>query len=220
MSCQARRPPLLDILFFGVVTAVCFAPPEPAGGAMTRTVIVGDSLTADADVGSPNRLWWEKLSRSRHLLPHVLARGCQTAGPATLPCFGVRTPGAAATYSTAIHDLQPDAIIIELGTNDHGLATPLYDFLVAYTQLLNAYPWNMTVCIIPPPTVGEEVPNAVNLALDDYRAEIRQMCASGIIVETQQPMSIAEHPGYYRDGLHLTPAGHAALWRTVERALP
>jgi lysophospholipase L1-like esterase len=219
MRCQARRRHLLDILFLGVVAAFCFAVAEPAGGAMTRTVIVGDSLTADADAGRPTRLWWQKLSRSRYLLPLVLARGCQTAGPAMVPCFGVRTLGAAATYLTAIKDLRADAIIIALGTNDHGLATPLDEFSSAYAQLLDAHPWNMTVCIIPPPTVGEEVPNAVNLVLNDYRAEIRRLCALGIIVETQQAMSTAAHPGYYRDGLHLTPSGHAALWRAVEEAL-
>lgn len=189
-----------------------------SAGAMDRVVVIGDSNTADTTFRDPGHLWHVQVARSLNWVTSVLARGCQTAGPSLNACFGWHPGGAAVTYYGALQDLGATKIVIFLGVNDCSLATPLDDFRAAYRSLLEAWPWEQKVCIIPTPAYDEEnSPNQLGLYLADYRQAIRDVCWDGVVVETEEAMPWGTK--YYRDGVHLTAAGHRKLRSLVLQAL-
>jgi lysophospholipase L1-like esterase len=182
--------------------------------ATEPVAIVGDSFTADTLVTST---WDVQLARRMRYRTFVVARGCQTAGGGGDPCFGLLNEGAAVTYMPALNDMIYTYIIVLLGTNDHGRGVELNEFRYAYDTLIHLKPDVTPICVIPPPSDYEDSPNKHGFVLDDYRQVIREVCVDGIVVETEDAMSLGTR--YYRDGLHFTQAGHTRLRRRIMEVL-
>lgn len=158
-----------------LVLCVMLVVAAPALAQMERTVIVGDSLTADVAMPSARHLWVWRAAKKLDWMPLVIARGCQTAGPSTACCLGWCYGGAGTSYHDALHDLFYDRIVVLLGTNDFAGATPLQEFRTSYRALLNVWPDVAKVCIIPTPRPDQDEPNWLGLTLDAYRDAIRDV---------------------------------------------
>jgi len=181
--------------------------------ALEPVVVVGDSLTAALDQRRARHTWESRVAHRLQWRVYALARGLQTAAPASNGTY--TQAGAANTYAPALADLNYDRIVVLLGTNDYRASVSLEAFRDAYQSLLTVKP-RATVCVIPPP-VENEVANDAGYTLDDYRAVIREVCAGGVVVETQESLPVGER--YFYDGTHLTRRGHPRLARVVISAI-
>jgi lysophospholipase L1-like esterase len=195
-----------------------------AGSAMgistQRVVFIGDSLTVNqallAQQMLPERVG--RLLGDRVFIEALAAPGATMTDHGMVPGFGSQK----ALLEVLGGLYPPKAVVILLGTNDYdadsGAGVSTDAFRAAYSSFLATVPMGTSVvCITPPWFAGESKPNAGGYTLEDYRAVIRQVCATRTVVEGVN--AIPHDPAYYLTGPHPNELGTESLSRAVAAAL-
>lgn len=184
-----------------------------------RVIFIGDSLTANEALFAHEMLP-ERVGRA--LGPRILAQSVASPGATMTPygySVGFASQGSLVSLVSGL--FVPKAVVILLGTNDYdindvGVSADM--FRAAYSIFLGSVPKNLpVVCVTPPWYVNEAAPNAAGNTLEDFRAVIRQVCASQTIVEGVN--AIPHDLAYYVDGRHPNNRGTVLLARAVAAAL-
>ena len=209
----------------GVLLLVAFVIPVRPGRVAAvrqqRILFIGDSITANPSLLA-RQTFPERVARK--LGWNVLAQ--VIAAPGASMAFNGFLPGfASLTYLLAVMSDtdKPAAIVILLGTNDAGAGgnggTTVDSFRSAYTSFLASAPGGVPiVCITPPWNEYEPTPNASGGdTLEEFRAVIRDVCASDTIVEGVDV--IPHDPAYFLSPLHPNARGTKLLAEAVAAAL-
>ena len=184
---------------------------SPGFAADLRIVVLGDSNATGYRVPAPVAWPMRVMARLRWPVQVLGAPGASLAGAAGLATTA-ECPAVDVGY------LGVRAAVLALGTNDAWQNAPLPAVAAATATLLGSVTPDRWVCLLPPPSIIDGIPNAVGATLADYRAVIGAACvAHGATVI--DPATLGVRQADLVDGIHLSSGAHARIARAVEAAV-
>jgi lysophospholipase L1-like esterase len=191
-----------------------------APSASNRVAIYGDSIAVGANSSPITQKAWALLVRADYYPDSLAVEGY---GYRTLHSDCVNAPARAA-FVAKIVTLNPERLVIAIGTNDYGLEPwSAASFGTAYAALLDdlntALP-TMTIFCVTPLLRTVETANAYGDTLGAYRTQISTAVGTrGSFCTLVDGTAIMTVGSLDADGLHPTTAGHALYADAVKTAL-
>ncbi len=180
---------------------------------MKKLILYGDSLFAQ--VGKPRLLMLE------NVLPSYDIYNCANGGWDTNDCL------KKAPY---IARLQPDILVISLGTNDaspHKLV-PLDTFVDNIPKIFAHFPSSKIIYFLPPPVNEVKIKNVgknlTNQDIKKYHDAAKKVCEENSIAYIDsftafKPLLDAGHDYHIEDGVHLTDFAYEVIATELAKLL-
>jgi lysophospholipase L1-like esterase len=187
-----------------------------AGAPPPKLLVIGDSIQAGTGLPPGTKLAVDWIREGGIRVLNVSRPGAGVTLPHSMPPLAFK-----GTCFAQLPDfLEPDAIVIALGTNDWRHEKTLEEFLDAYAQLLDTLPRGVPViCVSPTWREDEWKPNKSGFSLDSFRAGLWLLCSERGFAYLEGSAAIPHVPIFYDDLVHPNALGHSFLGRFLYEEL-
>jgi lysophospholipase L1-like esterase len=181
-----------------------------------RLLVLGDSIEAGTGLPPGTKLAVDWIRDGGVRVLNVSRPGAGVTWPDSLPPLAFEST----CFAQLPAFLEPDAIVIALGTNDWRREKTLDEFLDAYAQLLESLPRGVPVaCVSPTWRQDEWRANEQGFSLDSFRAGLWLLCSERGHAYIEGRAAIPHVPIFYDDAVHPNALGQSYLGRFLYEEL-